>query len=222
MNRPDTIPYTHPAACSEAEMRRRAAAFARLMQGRRTVRHFSGRPVPREVIQDALRAAGAAPSGANCQPWHFVAVADPAVKRRIRQAAEEGERRFYDGRAADAWLRALEPLGTGPEKPFLEAAPWLIAVFEQRYGVSADGGKVPHYYPHASVGIATGILIAALHASGLAVLPYTPSPMGFLNAILDRPANERPFVLLVAGHAAQGATVPAIPRKGLEDIATFL
>jgi len=204
------------------EMSARARAFCARMSRRRTVRDYADRAVPRVVIEDCLRAAGSAPSGANLQPWHFVAVCDPAVKREIRQAAEAEEREFYQHRAPDDWLAALAPLGTGPEKPFLETAPWLIGIFEQRWGYDADGAKVKHYYPKESVGIATGLLIAALHEAGLATLTHTPSPMKFLNRIMGRPPEERPFLLLVAGYPAAGAHVPDISRKGLEEIATFL
>jgi nitroreductase len=207
---------------SPQEMRARARALCERMSRRRTVRDYSDRPVPRAVIEDCLRAAGSAPSGANQQPWHFVAVADAAVKREIRLAAEAEEREFYQHRAPEDWLAALAPLGTGPEKPFLETAPWLIGIFEQRWGYDADGAKVKHYYPRESVGIATGLLISALHEAGLATLTHTPSPMKFLNRIMGRPPEERPFLLLVAGYPAAGARVPDIRRKALEDIATFL
>jgi nitroreductase len=203
------------------EMRRRAAEFSADLRRRRSIRSFSDRPVPRSLIEDCLLAAGSAPSGANMQPWHFAAVSDPAVKRRIRVAAEEEERHFYEHRASDTWLEALAPLGTDAHKPFLEIAPWLIAVFESRWGEAPDGGRMKHYYPTESVGIATGMLIAALHTAGLATLTHTPSPMKFLNEILGRPRNERPFVLLVTGHPAADVTVPDIRRKRLEEIATF-
>jgi nitroreductase len=178
--------------------------------------------VPRSVIEACLRTAGTAPSGANQQPWHFVAVSDPAVKSHIRQAAEAEEREFYERRASQEWLDALAPLGTDAHKPFLEIAPYLIAIFAQTYGMGADGGKIKHYYVTESVGIATGLLIAALHHAGLATLTHTPSPMGFLNEILGRPANERPFLLLVVGYPAENAQVPAITKKALEEIATFV
>lgn len=200
----------------------RAAEFAADMASRRTVRDYAPTPVPREVIEACLRAAGTAPSGANQQPWRFVAVADPAVKRRIREAAEAEEREFYSHRAPPEWLQALAPLGTDAEKPFLEVAPWLIAVFYERFGVDGDGQKHKRYYPHESVGIATGLLIAALHRAGLATLTHTPSPMGFLNQILGRPRNEMPYLLLVTGHPAEGCRVPDIQRLPLEDFATFL
>ena len=205
-----------------AEMARRAAAFLADLRRRRTVRDFAARPVPRSVIEDCLRAAGTAPSGANLQPWHFVAVSDPAVKARIRAAAEAEEREFYARRAPREWLDALAPLGTDDRKPFLEAAPYLIAVFARPHGVLPDGRPVKHYYVTESVGVAAGFLIAALHHAGLATLTHTPSPMGFLNELLGRPAHERAFLLLVVGYPADGATVPRIAKKGLDEFATFL
>lgn len=211
----------YPAVGPE-EMRARARAFCAQLSRRRTVRDYSDRPVPRAVIEDCLRAAGSAPSGANLQPWHFVAVSDPAVKREIRLAAEAEEREFYQHRASEEWLEALAPLGTNADKPFLETAPWLIGIFEQRWGYDANGAKVKHYYPKESVGIATGFLIAALHQAGLATLTHTPSPMKFLGRIMGRPPEERPFLLLVAGYPADDARVPDISRKPLEGIATFL
>jgi nitroreductase len=203
------------------EMRERARDFAADLARRRTVRDYSDRSVPREIVEDCLRAAGTAPSGANLQPWHFVAISDPDVKREIRVAAEAEEREFYEHRAPAEWLAALEPLGTDSEKPFLETAPWLIAVFVQDHGLTADGKKVKHYYAKESVGIATGMLITAFHHAGLATLTHTPSPMGFLNRILDRPKNEKPFLLLVVGYPAEDAKVPDIHRKPLSEIATF-
>ena len=204
------------------EMIDRAAAFYADIGRRRTVRDYADRPVPREVIEQCLLAAGRAPSGANLQPWHFVVVSDPAVKRKIREAAEAEEREFYSGRAPEEWLDALAPLGTDEHKPFLETAPYLIAIFAQSYGLLPDGRRVKNYYVQESVGIATGFLIAALHNVGLATLTHTPSPMGFLNEILDRPANERPFLLLVVGHPAEDAQVPVIDKKPIEEIATFV
>ncbi|MFB6240353.1 MAG: nitroreductase family protein [Gemmatimonadota bacterium] len=203
------------------EMRRRVRAFRDEMERRRTVRHYADEPVPREIVEEAIRAAGRAPSGANMQPWHFAVVGDDGVKRRIREEAEREERKFYEERATDEWLEALEPLGTGPEKPFLETAPWLIAVFAESYGVTDQGEERKHYYVQESVGIATGILITALHHAGLATLTHTPSPMGFLADVLDRPENERPFLLLVTGYPAEDARVPEIDKKPLEEIATF-
>jgi iodotyrosine deiodinase len=204
------------------EMAARAAAFHADLARRRTVRDFSARPVPRGVIEDCLRAAGTAPNGANLQPWHFVVVSDPAVKARIRAAAEEEEREFYAHKAPQAWLDALAPLGTDEHKPFLETAPYLIVIFSQQYGLLPDGRKVKHYYVQESVGIATGFLISAVHHAGLVSLTHTPSPMGFLNEILGRPANERPFLILVVGYPAAGARVPAITRKPLPAIASFV
>ena len=204
------------------EMKKRAAEFHAEMRQRRTVRDFAARPVPREIIENCLRAAGTAPSGANMQPWHFAVVGDPAVKQRIRKAAEQEERKFYEKRATEEWLERLAPLGTDASKPFLETAPYLIAIFVQRYGVGEDGEQVKHYYVQESVGIATGMLIAAIHRAGLASLTHTPSPMDFLNEILERPASERPFLLLVVGYPADDAMVPDIGRKELEEIATFM
>lgn len=208
----------------EAESLLRAEAFAARAARRRTVRDYAPDPVPRAVIERCLAAAGSAPSGANQQPWHFVAVGreDAALRQRIRAAAEEEEREFYEKRAPEEWLSALAPLGTDADKPFLEIAPWLIAVFVQAHGVAPDGAVVKHYYATESVGLATGILITALHDAGLATLTHTPSPMGFLNTLLGRPSNERPFLLLIVGYPAPGARVPDITRKPLEAIATFL
>lgn len=206
----------------EPEVRERARAVADELRRRRTVREYSTDPVPREVIERCLWAAGSAPSGANQQPWHFVAVSDPGLKRRIREAAEAEERAFYRDRAPDEWLEALAPLGTDENKPFLERAPWLIAIFAQRYGVGEDGERSKHYYVTESVGIATGVLITALHHAGLATLTHTPSPMDFLARILGRPENERPFLLLVTGYPDGDARVPVIGKKPLAEIATFL
>lgn len=203
-------------------MARRAASFYEEVKRRRTVRDFSDRAVPRAVIEHCLRAAGTAPNGANLQPWHFVAVSDPAIKRKIREGAEGEERAFYSGKAPQEWLDALAPLGTDEHKPFLETAPWLIVIFGESYGELPDGRKVKHYYTQESVGIATGILITAVHHAGLVSLTHTPSPMGFLNEILDRPARERPYLVLVVGYPAAGATVPDITKKPLDAIATFL
>jgi iodotyrosine deiodinase len=219
---PTFVPLTGFREYPADEMATRAGDLAAELARRRTVRQFSDRPVPRALIETCLRAAATAPSGANLQPWHFVAIADSAVKQRLRVAAETEEREFYERRAPAEWLAALEPLGTDADKPFLETAPWLIAVFVQRYGLLPDGRKVKHYYPLESVGIATGLLIATLHHAGLACLTHTPSPMAFLNEILGRPANERPFLLLVTGYPAADAVVPDIRRKELAEVATFL
>jgi iodotyrosine deiodinase len=204
------------------EIAERSRRFRDDMRGRRTVRHFSDRAISREVIDNCLLVAGGAPSGANLQPWHFVVVGDAAIKRRVREEAEREEREFYAGRAPQEWLDALAPLGTDASKPFLEIAPYLIAIFAQNYGLLSDGRKVKNYYVQESVGIATGMLITALHHAGLASLTHTPSPMGFLNEVLGRPANERPFLLLVVGHPAADAVVPDIGKKPLEQIATFV
>ncbi|MBP7960403.1 MAG: nitroreductase family protein [Caldilineaceae bacterium] len=222
MPKPNHEALTDYLEFSPAEMKERAADFYAQIKRRRTVRDFSERAVERGVIEECLRAAGTAPNGANMQPWHFVAVADPAIKRQIREAAEEEEREFYAGRASEEWLAALAPLGTDASKPFLETAPYLIAIFGQSYGVGADGEKVKHYYVQESVGIAVGFLIAALHHAGLATLTHTPSPMKFLNQILGRPVNEKPFLLLVVGYPADGAEVPVIAKKPLEQIASFV
>lgn len=215
-------PWSEYEEYAADDMQRRAAAFCADLQRRRTIRDFSDRPVPRSIIENCIAAAGSAPSGANMQPWHFVAVGDGDVKTRIREAAEEEERHFYEHRASDTWLNALAPLGTDSNKPFLEIAPWLIAVFESRYGLAPDGERMKHYYPTESVGLATGMLIAALHTAGLATLTHTPSPMKFLNQILGRGKNERPFLLLVTGYPAPHVQVPDIHRKPLGEIATFV
>jgi nitroreductase len=205
------------------EMARRAREFAGEMKRRRTVRDFASRAVPRSLIEDCLCAAGTAPSGANQQPWHFVAVSEPAVKRRIREAAEAEEREFYAHRAPPEWLEALAPLGTDASKPFLEVAPWLIAVFIRRFERLPGGAKRKHYYTDESVGLATGFLVAALHHAGLVSLTHTPSPMKFLNDILGRPKDiERPFLLLVTGYPAPDARVPDIARRPLEDFCSFV
>ena len=204
------------------EMRQRLGDFYADINRRRTVREFSDRPVPRDIIETALRAANTAPSGANLQPWHFAVISGPKTKRKIREAAESEEREFYEHRASQEWLDALAPLGTDEHKPFLETAPFLIAVFLQKFGELPDGRKVKHYYPAESTGLATGILITALHTAGLATLTHTPSPMKFLNQILGRPKSERPFLLLVVGYPAADATVPDIQRKSLEEYASFI
>ena len=216
------VPLTSYREYPVEEMRERAATFYTNMKRRRTVREFSDRPVPREITENCLRTAGTAPSGANMQPWHFVVVSDSDIKRQIREAAEAEEREFYEKRASEEWLEALAPLGTDPNKPFLETAPYLIVIFAQNYDLRPDGRRMKHYYAQESVGIATGMLIAAVHNAGLASLTHTPSPMGFLNDILDRPANEQPFLILVVGYPAQEATVPDIDKKTLSEIATFV
>ena len=197
-----------------------ASAHAVTMAARRSVRAFSTDLVPESVILDCVRAACTAPSGANCQPWHFVVVSDPAKKRDIRMAAEAEEQAFYERRASQVWLDALAPLGTDAEKPFLEVAPYLIAIFQERFAQDETGDKTKNYYAPESVGIATGILISALHQAGLACLTHTPSPMGFLQNALGRPVNERPFLLLVVGYPAEDAVVSNITRKPFDQVVT--
>ncbi len=203
-------------------MEKRAAEFRAEMQRRRTVRDFSPRPIPRAVIEQCLLAAGTAPNGANLQPWHFVVVGDAQIKHRMREAAEKEEHEFYTRRAPKEWLDALAPFGSNENKPFLETAPCLIAIFALTHSTLPDGRRVKNYYVSESVGIAVGILITALHHSGLVTLTHTPSPMGFLNSILSRPASERPFLILVAGYPAEDARVPVITKKPLSEIATFV
>jgi iodotyrosine deiodinase len=210
--------YTHR---SYDELIERSQSFYKMIRNRRTVRDFSDQPVPRKVIEECLKAAGTAPNGANKQPWHFTVVESAEVKRKIREAAEEEEKAFYNERAPQDWLEDLEHLGTDEHKPFLETAPYLIAIFSQSYGMDDEGQKEKHYYVKESVGIATGLLITALHYAGLATLTHTPSPMKFLNEILDRPSNERPFLLLVVGYPAEDAEVPDITKKPLDEIADF-
>ena len=206
---------------SEAEMRERALGYFEKMRTRRSVREFSTRDVPREVIENCLRTAGYAPSGANMQPWHFVVIANPELKRKIREAAEEEERAFYEHRAGDEWLEALAPLGTDANKPFLEDAPWLIVVFLKKFTFDEQGNKHKNYYTSESVGIACGFLLSALHWAGLATLTHTPSPMKFLNEVLERPKTERAFMIIPVGYPADDATVPVISKERLGDIATF-
>lgn len=204
------------------EMKERAITFRMKMQRRRTVRFFSDRQAPREIIEECLLTAGTAPNGANLQPWHFVVVSDPKVKHEIRIAAEEEEKEFYHRRAPKEWLDALAPLGTDEHKPFLDIAPYLIAIFGKNHSELPDGRRVKNYYVNESVGIATGFLIAALHHAGLVSLTHTPSPMGFLNDILNRPSDEKPFLLLVTGFPAEDAQVPVIQKKPLNEIVTFI
>lgn len=221
-SRYEPLPLPDRRDLSDARALAEARGFLGLMRRRHTVRDYSVRPVPQEVIATAIAAAGTAPSGANQQPWHFVAVSDPEVKARIRTAAEEEERRFYEGGAGDDWLAALEPIGTGADKPHLTDAPWLIVIFAQRYGTAPDGSRRKHYYVPESVGIATGVLITALHMAGLATLTHTPNPMKFLNRLLNRPENEKPVMILTVGHAARNAMVPraATVKKPLGEIMT--
>ena len=217
-----TIPLPGYKEYPAEEMRQRLNDFYADVNRRRTVRDFSDRPVPKDIIETALKVANTAPSGANLQPWHFAVVSGPETKRKIREAAEAEEREFYSHRASPEWLAALEPLGTDSNKPFLETAPYLIAVFLQKFGQLPDGRKVKHYYPVESTGLATGMLITALHHAGLVTLTHTPSPMKFLNQILSRPTSERPFLLLVTGYPAANAEVPDISRKALEDFTSFI
>jgi iodotyrosine deiodinase len=204
------------------EMKLRAAQFREQMQRRRTVRDFSARPVELGIIEECLLAAGTAPNGANLQPWHFVVISDPGVKHELRVAAEAEEEEFYRHRAPREWLDALAPLGTDASKPFLETAPCLIAIFGKSHSELADGRKVKNYYVSESVGLATGLLITAIHHAGLVSLTHTPSPMGFLNRILDVEADAKPFLLLVVGYPADGAQVPVLTRKPLAGIASFV
>jgi iodotyrosine deiodinase len=223
MNEPRFVALPGYQELPPLEMQRRADEFAAHLQRRRTVRMFSPRPVPRSLIEKCLLAAGTAPSGAHQQPWYFVAIEDASVKAQIRRAAETEERKFYSGRAPPEWLEALRPLGTDENKSYLETAPWVIAIFLRRFRRGADGRKIKHYYTDESVGIATGLLIAAIHTAGLASLTHTPSPMGFMNEILGRPKDlERPYMLLVVGHPAADAVVPDIKRLPLEQISAFM
>ena len=212
---PNFQTYPEPVMCDRAQQ------FYQDIKHRRTVRDYSDKDVPREVIEQCLLAAGTAPNGANLQPWHFSVVSDPEIKKQIRLGAEKEEQEFYNGKAPQEWLDALAPLGTDEHKPFLEIAPYLIVVFSKKHDMLADGSMVKHYYAQESVGIATGFLINALHHCGLVTLTHTPSPMKFLNPILNRPANERPFLLLVVGYPAADAQVPVITKKPLDKIATF-
>lgn len=222
MSETEFVPLTEFRRYSEDDMRARAAAFYEEVRRRRTVRRFAEQDVPREVIEQCLLAAGTAPNGANQQPWHFAVVHSPHLKRQIRDAAEKEEEAFYEWRAPQEWLQALEPFATNQHKPFLEEAPYLIVIFAQSYGLDEAGERVKHYYVQESVGIATGILITALHHAGLATLTHTPSPMGFLNELLQRPPNERPFLILVVGYPADGVKVPQVTKKPLAEIATFV
>ena len=220
MDEPENVPFDQYREYTSDEMQERAVAFYQDIKRRRTVREFSDRPIPEGVITDCLKAAGTAPSGANQQPWQFVAITDSVVKHRIREAAEKEERAFYEHRAPDAWLDALSPLGTQAQKPFLDRAPCLIAIFAQKNGLDGQGNKIKHYYVKESVGIAIGFLIAALHHAGLVSLTYTPSPMDFLNKILGRPTHERAFMILVAGYPDKDVMVPNINKKALGEIVT--
>jgi len=214
------VPYVFERH-APAEMTRRARDFFELMNRRRSIRDFAADPVPRELIETAIRTASTAPSGAHRQPWRFVVVGDPEIKRRIRVAAEAEEKKSYEERMPDEWLEALKPLGTTWEKPFLETVPWLVVVFEELYGFYDDGRKRKNYYVRESVGLACGLFIAALHHMGLATLTHTPSPMGFLRDVLGRPANEKPYILFPVGYPAAGAEVPDLTRKSLDEVAVW-
>lgn len=210
----------HP--CDLETSQSRAQDFLAMMKTRRTVRDFSDQAIPRSLIETCVQTAGFAPSGANQQPWYFACISDSDTKHRIRMAAEAEERSFYAGRAGEEWLDALAPLGTDDQKPFLEHAPWLIAIFAQRWGMDADGAKIKHYYVPESVGIATGMLITAFHNAGLATLTHTPAPMNFLREICGRPDNEKPVILLVVGYPAKNAEVPIIDKKSANEITSFI
>jgi len=216
------IPLKYTASFSNEKSLIKAQKFNKKIQKRRTVRDFSSQEIDEKVIQQCIKAAASAPSGAHMQPWHFVAISNPEIKSKIRQAAEIEEKEFYQHRASKEWLKALEPIGTDTNKPFLEKAPWLIAVFAKRYGIDNKGNRVKHYYTPESVGIACGFLLTALHTAGLATLTHTPSPMGFLKDILKRPINERAYLLVVCGHPSENAMIPNLKRKLLEDIASFM
>jgi len=222
MTKPDFIPLSNYIKYSETEMLNRSKAFYEDIKRRRTVRDFSNQPVSKEIIENCIKSAGTAPNGANLQPWHFVVVSNPKIKKKIRIAAEEEEKEFYSNRAPKEWLEVLEPLGTDQNKPFLEMAPYLIAIFYKSYEVLPNGRRVKHYYAMESTGIATGLLITAIHNAGLVSLTHTPSPMNFLNEILGRPKNERPYLLLVVGYPADDAKVPDIKKKSLQEIASFV
>jgi len=220
----EQVPLEGYQELTKKQMQQRSKAVLNRLLTRRTIRDFSDKPVSKDIIEACIKAAGTAPSGANHQPWYFVAISDSKTKQKIRIAAEAEEAEFYGGRASEEWLRALAPLGTDERKPFLETAPWLIAVFAQRRGGETVDQDKKNYYVTESVGLATGLLITALHSSGLGTLTHTPAPMGFLREICGRPDNEKPFVLMVVGHPAKNATVPkhALIKKELEDISTFI
>ncbi|MBL8814349.1 MAG: nitroreductase family protein [Planctomycetaceae bacterium] len=214
--------YSEYKPCTDDESCRRSVEFLDTMKTRRTVRQFSSRPVPGQVLENCLRVAVNAPSGANQQPWTFVVVEESAVRRRLREAAEEEERQFYEHRAPQEWLNAVEPFGTDSSKPFLEEAPVVIVVFSQSWRAMPDGSKGKHYYVAESVGIATGFLITAMHVAGLATLTHTPSPMAFLNQILGRPENERPYLILVAGYPMDHCRIPVIEKKDFGEVVVRL
>jgi len=220
----DPIPFPDRQDYSDAEMIERSAAFAASIKKRHSTREFADTPIPSEVIENCIKAAGTAPSGANHQPWHFCVVRNPHIKTKIREAAEEEEKAFYGGRAAEEWLDALAPLGTDTEKPFLETAPYLIVIFAERYGVLEDGKTFKNYYVNESTGIATGFLINALHDAGLATLTHTPNPMKFLNEVCERPSNEKAFLILVVGRPSEDAVIPRKSqiKKDISEVASFL
>ena len=224
MNDQSVLPLQDFISYCDDEMELKAMAFFQHMKSRHSIRKFSDQHVPKSIIENAIRAAGRAPSGANHQPWHFVAISSQHVKQQIREQAEQHERRFYAGSAGDEWLEALKPLGTDADKPYLETAPWLIAIFSQKKGGIEEADQKQNYYVHESVGIATGILITALHTAGLATLTHTPKPMSFLTKICERPDTERPYMLLIVGHPAKDASIPehATRKKSLAQISTFL
>ena len=218
----NALPLPDRTSMSDQEMQKAALKFYEQMKTRHSIRDFSDKSVPKDIIENCIRTAGSAPSGANHQPWHFVAIRNPEIKSKIRKASEKEEEAFYAGGGGDEWIKALEPIGTGPEKPHLEIAPWLIVIFAQRYGEFDDGTTYKNYYVNESVGIATGFLIAALHHAGLSTLTHTPNPMKFLNELLDRPKSEKPVMILAVGHASEDATVPAVAKmkKSLNEILT--
>jgi iodotyrosine deiodinase len=222
MKEPKLVPFKNPHNYSDEKMLKRSKEFYEIMKQRRTIREFSDKPIPREVIENCIATAGTAPNGANMQPWHFVVVSDKDVKRRIREAAEEEEKLFYSQRAPKEWLEALAPLGTDEHKPFLETAPYLIVIFLKKFEVLRVGVLVKNYYTAESVGIATGLLITAIHNAGLVSLTHTPSPMNFLNHILNRSNDEKPFLIMVVGHPAEDAKVPEISKKPLKEILEFV
>jgi len=220
----EAIPLPDRANMTDEEMQKAALAFYERIKTRHSTREFSDKPVPQEIIESCIRTAGSAPSGANHQPWHFVAIKNPGIKHQIRLAAEEEEKAFYAGGGGDEWIKALEPIGTGPEKPHLEIAPWLIVIFAQRYGEFDDGTRYKNYYVNESVGIATGFLLTALHQAGLSTLTHTPNPMKFLNVLLNRPQSEKPVMIIPVGHPTEDATVPVVAKikKPLDEILTVL
>lgn len=219
----EPIPLPHRQALSDEEARGNVQEYYEFIRKRHTVRDFSDKPVPKDIIESCILAAGTAPSGANHQPWHFVCINDQTTKKKIREAAEKEEAEFYGGKGGDAWLSDLKKMGTDASKPFLETAPWLIAIFAERFAINESGERQKNYYISESAGIATGFLINALHRAGLETLTHTPNPMKFLNTILERPSNERPFILLVVGHASQDACIPgaSTEKKPLSKIASF-